>query len=201
MTDDHPRLRMSPERVAELFGVVRELLLEVGYERLTFDAVAARARTSKATLYRQWGGKPGLVMAALTHDDVRHQPLVDDTGATSLDEVFTRMARADRMSGRDLRMGFMLLHAASSDPEFASALRAGIITPTVNELAAVFDAAADRGEIVRDSQLFQRLAYLILADLAFSPLLSGQDETAASRQELFRTVIRPALTFIDHSKD
>jgi AcrR family transcriptional regulator len=201
MTESHPRSRMPPGRVAELLDVVRALLSEVGYERLTFDAVAGRARTSKSTLYRHWPSKPELVMAALTHGDARHAPLFEDAGATSLDESFAQLARADRMPGRDLRMGFMLLHAALSDPEFAGALRAEIITPTVDELAAVFEAAADRGEVVRDSPLFQRLAYVILTDLAFSPLLSGQDETATSRHELFRTVIRPALTFADHTED
>lgn len=193
--DSTTRFRMTPERLAELFETVRALLLEVGYERLTFDAVAARARTSKATLYRRWGGgKSDLVMEALTH---QRPALPDYAEATSLDEVFARMARADGLSALDLRMGFMLLHTASADPEFGTALRREIIAPALNEMAAVFEAAADRGEVVRDSPLFQRLARLILADLAFSPLISGREGNSASRQELFRTIIRPALTFVD----
>ncbi|MEU0506255.1 TetR/AcrR family transcriptional regulator [Nocardia sp. NPDC005998] len=188
---------MSPERLGELFAAVRELLLEVGYERLTFDGVAARARTSKQTLYRHWGGsKSGLVMDAVT----QHPPTLPDyTVVTSLDEAFAQMTRADSMSAGDLRMGFTLLHAASTDPDFATALRARIITPVVDQLAAVFEAAADRGEIVRDSSLFQRLAALILADLAFSPLISGQEQNEAFRHELLTTIVRPALTFIDDS--
>lgn len=195
--DSTTRFRMTPERLAELFEAVRALLLEAGYERLTFDAVAARARTSKATLYRHWGGsKADLVMAALTH---QRPALADHAGATSLDEVFAQMARTDVASARDLRMGFMLLHAAATDPDFAVVLRREIIAPVVDELASVFEAAADRGEVVRDSPLFRRLAHLILADLAFSPLISGLEDTTASRQELFRTIIRPALAFIDPS--
>ncbi|TKK85214.1 TetR/AcrR family transcriptional regulator [Herbidospora galbida] len=193
--DPPPRSRMKPERLAELFEAVRALLLDVGYERLTFDAVAVRARTSKATLYRHWkGNKADLVMAALT----QHRPaLPDHAGAASLDEVFAQMAGADGMPTGDLRMGLMLLHAAAADPDFGAALRKEIIAPLVNALAAVFETAADRGEIVRDSPLFRRLAHVILTDLAFSPLISGGEENAASRQELFRTIIRPALTFTD----
>jgi AcrR family transcriptional regulator len=190
---------MSPARRAELFGTVRELLMEVGYERLTIDAVAARARTSKATLYRQWGGKSGLVMAALTQGDARHPPLVQNVEEISLDEAFAQLARADRMSDRDLRMGFMLLHAASTDPDFAAALRKEIIVPLVDELVAVFETAADRGTIVRDSPLFARLAHVILTDIAFYPLLNGQEGSQADREELFRTVIRPALSFTGRS--
>ncbi len=54
---------------------------------------------------------------------------------------------------------------------------------------------------MRDSPLFRRLAYLIITDLAFSSLISGREQNAASRQELFETVVRPALTFIDHSDE
>ncbi|WP_051760780.1 helix-turn-helix domain-containing protein [Herbidospora cretacea] len=192
-TDSPPRSRMTPERLGELFEAVRALLLEVGYERLTFDAVAVRARTSKATLYRHWGGsKADLVMAALTE----HRPALPDyAGAASLEEVFAQMARGEGLPTRDLRMGLMLLHAAAADPAFGAALRREIITPGVDALAAVFEAAADRGEIVRDPPLFRRLAHLILADLAFSPLLTGGEENAASRRELFRAIIRPALTW------
>jgi AcrR family transcriptional regulator len=188
---------MTPGRRAELFSVVRELLLELGYERLTFDAVAARARTSKATLYRQWGSKSGLVMAALTQDDARHPPLIQNAETISLDEAFAQLCRADRMPDRDLRMGFMLLQAASTDPDFAAALRREIIVPLVDELVAIFETAADHGTIVRDSSLFARLAHVILTDIAFYPLINGQAGNQADREELFRTVIRPALTFID----
>lgn len=200
--DPAPRSRMSPERRAELFSTVHELLLEVGYERLTFDAVASRARTSKATLYRQWGSKAGLVMAALTHDDAQHRPLFDDAAAaTSLEEAFTQLVQEDRVSDRDLRMGVMLLHAATTDPAFAAELRTVIIAPIVDQFVAVFEAAADRGEIRRDPPLFQRLGYLILTDLAFFPLISGQPGSAAARHDLFRTIVRPALDFIDHHDD
>ena len=190
---------MSPERRAELFGAVRELLVEAGYERLTFDAVAARARTSKATLYRQWGSKSGLVMAALTQGEAKHPPLIENVEEISLDEAFAQLARTDRMTDRELRMGFMLLNAASSDPEFGDALREEIIVPAVDELAGIFEAAAERGEIARDSSLFTRLAYVILTDLAFFPLLNGQTGNRADREEMFRTVIRPALSFTGRS--
>ncbi|MHA7984986.1 TetR/AcrR family transcriptional regulator [Rathayibacter sp. CAU 1779] len=197
MSPDPPRSRMSPERLAELFAAVHELLLEVGYERLTLDGVAARAHASKATLYRQWGSKSGLVMAALTFAGAQHRPLLGDAGAASLDEAFAQMPGAELVSDGDLRMGFMLLQAASSDPEFATALRNDIIAPRVSELAEIFEAAADRGEIVRDSPLFQRLAYLVLTDLAFFPLLNGQSDDQAASGDLFRRIIRPALTFTD----
>lgn len=41
-------------------------------EALTLDLVAARARASKATIYRRWGDKHGLLRAAL--HGIEHQP-------------------------------------------------------------------------------------------------------------------------------
>lgn len=41
------------------------LLSEVGFDRLTFDAMAARAGVSKTTLYRRWPTKHELVIDAV----------------------------------------------------------------------------------------------------------------------------------------
>ena len=57
------------------------LLVEVGYDRMSMDAVAARARASKATIYRRWPGKPELVLdearelALATGDILRIGPM------------------------------------------------------------------------------------------------------------------------------
>ncbi|MBW7571881.1 TetR/AcrR family transcriptional regulator [Caproiciproducens faecalis] len=42
-----------------------EELYETGYTRLTMESVATRAGTNKAVLYRRWGNKSELVIAAL----------------------------------------------------------------------------------------------------------------------------------------
>lgn len=53
------------EREAQLLAITLELLQEHGYDRLTVDAVAAKAKASKATVYRRWPSKADLVLAAL----------------------------------------------------------------------------------------------------------------------------------------
>ncbi|GAA0249314.1 hypothetical protein GCM10009527_052220 [Actinomadura nitritigenes] len=52
------RSRISPDRAAELYALVLDRLREVGYEALSVEDVAGRARMSKATIYRQWGASP-----------------------------------------------------------------------------------------------------------------------------------------------
>jgi AcrR family transcriptional regulator len=58
--------RSAPDRREAICEAVFQLLGEVGYDRMTMDAIATRARASKATLYRTWPDKPSLVAEALT---------------------------------------------------------------------------------------------------------------------------------------
>lgn len=59
------RSKITPERAQEFYAAVLDMLRESGYEALTMEGVASRTRCGKSTLYRQWGSKPELVVAAL----------------------------------------------------------------------------------------------------------------------------------------
>ena len=71
-------------------------LQQAGYAGLTFEAVAERAGTSRAVLYRRWRNRADLVVAAMR----RHRPMlsgeIPDTGSLR-DDVLTVLRR---MSGR-----------------------------------------------------------------------------------------------------
>jgi AcrR family transcriptional regulator len=41
-------------RIQAIFAATLELIAELGYERMTMDAIATRAHASKATMYRRW---------------------------------------------------------------------------------------------------------------------------------------------------
>ena len=62
---DRSRPRVEGDREQEILDATLEVLADVGYDRLTMDAVAARAKASKATLYRRWNNKVSLVIDAL----------------------------------------------------------------------------------------------------------------------------------------
>src|SRR5690606_18423128 len=97
-----------------------DLLSEVGYDRLTMDAVAARARASKATIYRRWPGKAQLVARAVrAHAEAAPAP----TGEPGdLMDVLRQVRDAFVGKNRTLMVG--LLGAAEQDVELADTLRA-----------------------------------------------------------------------------
>jgi TetR/AcrR family transcriptional regulator, mexJK operon transcriptional repressor len=69
LSTERRRGRPSPARAAAIEGMIRaaglEVFLEAGYEAANMDAVAARARVSKATLYTRFDSKEALFRAVL----------------------------------------------------------------------------------------------------------------------------------------
>src|SRR3954465_7541694 len=88
MTPVTERPRIEGDREQEILDATLRVLADVGYDRLTMDAVAAKAKASKATLYRRWTNKVSLVIEALQHTkSARDLP---DTGSLrgDLQQVF-----------------------------------------------------------------------------------------------------------------
>ena len=85
------RGREVTQREFAICDAALALLAEVGYDRMSMDAVAARARASKATIYRRWPGKRELVLEAVRTRvaDIVEPP---DTGSLSGDIIATLRA-------------------------------------------------------------------------------------------------------------
>lgn len=79
---DRPRLRRrGTELESALLDAAWGELLDNGYDSFTIEAVAARANTSRAVLYRRWPTRQELVLAALEHGGANHWPPPSDTGS------------------------------------------------------------------------------------------------------------------------
>ena len=137
------RSRLTPERESELYGAVIDLLGEVGYEALTMDAVAARTRSSKATLYRQWGSKPELVAKALRHTKpVRLDEI--DTGSLRGDFHAVLQRTDDCQMEKNSALMRGLSHAVHNNPDLFQALRELLIEPEINGLGSMLPPPASK---------------------------------------------------------
>lgn len=89
--------RRGAELEAAILDAAWEVLVEHGYPGFTFEAVAARARTSRPVLYRRWPQRDDLLLATITKY-WRSQPIaVPDTGSLRDDAIgFLRNADVGR---------------------------------------------------------------------------------------------------------
>ncbi|MFD5653335.1 MULTISPECIES: TetR/AcrR family transcriptional regulator [unclassified Streptomyces] len=191
------RSRITPEREAELYEAVLDLLRQVGYDALTMDAVAARTRSSKATLYRQWGGKPELVVKAIRHNKPGEIGDVD-TGSLRGD-LHALMAREDdcamEQNSALMRGVAMALH---QNPDLRQAFREQLIEPEMAEFRRVMQRAVDRGEIRADCPALDFLVHMMVGGFATRTLLDDQPPTQAFLTSYIDAVILPALGVPSH---
>ncbi len=145
------RPRVEGDREQEILDATLEVLADVGYDRLTMDAVAARAKASKATLYRRWTNKVSLVIEALQHTKGPHE--APDTGSLrgDLQQVFCGVGGLSDPTS--IATFASVLTAISRDADFAEAFRREVIGPKIAVSRQLWERARDRGELRPDVDL------------------------------------------------
>ena len=145
-TETGTRPRVEGERELEIFEATLQVLDEVGYDLLTMDAVATRAKASKATLYRRWKGKPELVVAAIMAH--KGDSTVPDTGSLRGDLMAAYCGGPGGLND-PLAQSIIsaVVTAMGRDPEFAEVYRRDFIGPKVESSCAIYERARARGEV------------------------------------------------------
>ena len=144
------RPRIEGEREDEILDAAFSLLIEVGYDRFTMDAVAKASRASKATLYRRWESKPALVIDALVRGKGAPHPVDHDTGSLRGDLIATFCGAHGLTAEHGTAVMGAVLTALSTDEEFAQRFREEFIAPKVAVTRGIYQRAIERGEIAAD---------------------------------------------------
>ena len=169
-----------------------ELLAESGYDALTIDAVAARARASKATIYRRWPGKAALVITAVRRHAGQPAAAVPDTGGLRSDLRAALLAMRDTLVGQDAALILGLLIAMHRDPELAGAVREQVLAAKREVFDAVIGRAAARGEVPASTD--RALLAEISSAVVFSRLLvTGEPLDEEFTGHLVDAVLMPAI--------
>ncbi|MGC4950120.1 TetR/AcrR family transcriptional regulator [Streptomyces sp. DT224] len=185
------RSKITPERAQELYTAVLDMLRENGYESLTMEGVAARSRCGKSTLYRQWGSKPELVVAAL-HGTRRGALRRIDTGSLAGDLVEAARAIGEG-AGRDTPLMLALSHAALQSPELLCALRESLILPELAAIDALVRRGVERGEVAPDNPAAEFVAAQLLGVMRARPMLAGAQADENYLVRFVEGAVLPAL--------
>ncbi|CAN5591649.1 TetR/AcrR family transcriptional regulator [soil metagenome] len=150
-SDAGTRPRVEGDREQEILDATLDVLVDVGYDRLTMDAVASAARASKATLYRRWTSKAVLVIDALLSQKGQHT--MPDTGNLRDDLLGTFCGMGGLADEKQTTILASVITAIARDEDFATAFRRDFIGPKAESSRAVFVRAQARGEIRPDLDL------------------------------------------------
>ncbi|MYS78910.1 TetR/AcrR family transcriptional regulator [Embleya scabrispora] len=152
-------------RDAQIMRAALDVLIEIGYDRLTMDAVATRARAGKATLYRRWPSKEALIAEAALCAGADSTEAVPDTGSLRGDLITMLAGAAEHIDESHARAVVALLPILPGNPELAEIVRERFLTEWQRLLQPLLARGRERGEVHPDRDL--DLLALVLPSMAF----------------------------------
>lgn len=130
-----------------ILGAFQDLLIEVGFARLRLEHVAARAGTSKATIYRRWRSKEELAIELLREQSAP-RVAVTDRGSARTELIAVAMDIIGRLTapafGAVIRR---LLCEIAGNPAVGEPFRALVINARRDEIRGVIERGIARGDV------------------------------------------------------
>ena len=181
----------DPNRESAILRAALEGLSEYGYDRLTMDEIAARARAGKGALYRRWSSKAALVVDAAIAWRSERAIAVPDTGSVrgDLDGFLVAMRELDGQDQPMMGVVLGLVTAAQRDPELATLIDSKLLEVPRRALGEVFDRGVRRGEIPPDRDL--SLVPDMILGLNFVRSMTGKPLDRRFVRRVFDTVVLP----------
>ena len=164
------------------------LLVEVGYAKLTMEGIAQRAGVAKQTIYRWWSSKNDVLMDAFTEDFAQS---FTSAGSGDLRADLRRHAvqLAEFMTDSDAGAVFRALVAqAQHDPDLAERLRAEHLPRQRHQDRLPFERAVARGEIGPEADLDLAVDQLV-GPIYYRALVTGEPMPSSFIEALVDAVL------------
>ena len=187
------RPRSEQSRTA-ILSAARDLLVELGYERLTIESIAGQAHVSKQTIYRWWSSKSAVVADAVLDGVAPSEGLL--------------IQQTDDLDG-DLNAWWAEVLQAFGDPHQVSMVRALAAAAADNQaesellyvrvtqpLADALVARLQRGQTanqVRADLYLSAVTDALFGALLFWVLTGRRSLDQVAAQDLLRLVLHGAL--------
>ncbi|MEU1942364.1 TetR/AcrR family transcriptional regulator [Streptomyces sp. NPDC059474] len=152
---DHSR-RKERSRQA-ILAATRALVAEEAYEKVTVEAIAARAGVGKQTIYRRWPSKSAVVFAALlalSEDADGQSVALPDTGDLEADLKLVMRATAEEFATPAFdRLIRALNTEIANDAALAAEYREKLAQPLEAAKRARLRSAQEAGQLDADADL------------------------------------------------
>lgn len=171
-------------------------LAEVGYLGFTIEAVANRARTGKASIYRRWATKADLVMDAFIArfggpEDI-NELLLDDVASTR--DLLVRLAtHICDLSDEAAEVIRAVACEATRDPDLAKAVEEKVYRPKQAAFVRLLERGVGRGE-VKPEAACGLFAEVLPAMLTYRMILNNQPVTEQDAVEIVDHAVMPLIS-------
>jgi AcrR family transcriptional regulator len=181
-------------RHAAILDAVIAILAETGYDGMTMDMVAVRAKAGKGAVYRRWPSKAAMVVDAVANMKRAQVDLENmrDTGTLRGDLLALFQPRSIAETDKKLRAASALTSLIAEQPSFAQVGHEALVTPWVEANRALFQRAIDRGEMVANPHL-DTLAQMLPSMGAYRALIQRRAFDRNFLIEMLDGVLLPAL--------
>jgi AcrR family transcriptional regulator len=179
---------------AALLDATLDVLAEVGAAGLTMDAVAARAGSGKAALYRRWSSKSDLIIAAVARMKRNQVDLANlpDTGTLRGDLLALFRPEPIEASARKLKVMTALASLISQDHALADAANSAVVEPWAEAHLALMRRAVARGEVPATADIVT-LSQVIPSMAAYRSIVQRKAFELTFLVSMVDTVVLPAL--------
>ncbi len=166
----------------DILDAFRELLISEGFDKVRMEHVAARAKVSKATIYRHWPKKQDLALELLLELATPHLA-VPDVGDTRTELLATVLGPMRALTETDYGpVTRELLSEIARNPDLGDPFRASVIQIRRDEVARVIARGVRRGDLRPDvdptvatemlvGPVYWRLLFGGTLDAAFAELI------------------------------
>ncbi|MBV9193384.1 MAG: TetR/AcrR family transcriptional regulator [Solirubrobacterales bacterium] len=161
-----PGARKDPEADRLILETAHRLLRELGYDRLTMDAVAREAGVARTTVYRRYKDKADLVSAAI---DTLRMPARRSSSGDVRRDLVAQLDSVRRNYG--VSLAGTLLMEEPYNPRLLELFRERMVTPQRGIVAETIRHGIERGEIRPDVDV-ERILDLLLGAF-FAAVFAG----------------------------
>lgn len=179
---------------ARLIESALDVLAEVGFDGMTMDMVAARAKAGKAAVYRRWVSKAELVRDALISMSGNSVELgrLPDTGTLRGDLLAVLKPYSKDRGEKKFRVLSGLGSFFSAHRKSAEEATAGIFEPWTAVNRSLMSRAVERGELPANADI-EMACQVIVSTTAYYSLLQSKLFDKALYAALLDNILLPAL--------